>query len=78
MALPHSTGGVARLDTRRGTTGINYASSVFVCISLLVFSVCVNVSLCCVEDFPLSGTPLCRSSPSLMSQHKPVGHTSER
>lgn len=47
MALPHSTRGVPGLDTRRGTTGMNYAPSICVCVCLLVFSVCVNVSLFC-------------------------------
>lgn len=46
MALPHSTRGVLVLDTRRGTTGIIYASSILCVYSASVF--CVWMWACCV------------------------------
>lgn len=80
MALPHSRvqggwGWGLDWDTRLGTARINYASSVSVCRSLVVFSVCE----CGFVLYRCRGfSPLCRSSPSFMSQHKPVGHTWEQ
>lgn len=71
MALLHSTRGVLVLDTRGGTSRINYASSVCVCSSSLVFCVCVWMQVE-VEDFPLSAGPLhpSRASISLLDTHR--------
>lgn len=69
-------GGWEGLDIRRGITWINYISSLDECVCVCVYCGCgLCDSVMDEEDFPLAGTPLCRSSTVLVSQFKPVGHT---